>query len=196
MSVNWQDIAFSFLGGLGLFLFSIKYMGDGLQQAAGDKLRFYIDKYTSNPFLGVLIGIVMTALIQSSSGVTVIVVGLVSAGLLSLRQAIGIVMGANIGTTVTSFMIGFKLGDYALPVIFLGAALLFFTSNKKLNNLGRILFGVGGIFFALNLMGDAVYQRINQGQYDENWYAQQYGEYYAIAFRSKQVKPFIPRRTV
>ena len=68
MSVNWQDIAFSFLGGLGLFLFSIKYMGDGLQQAAGDKLRFYIDKYTSNPFLGVLIGIVMTALIQSSSG--------------------------------------------------------------------------------------------------------------------------------
>jgi phosphate:Na+ symporter len=156
VSVNWQDIAFSFLGGLGLFLFSIKYMGDGLQQAAGDKLRFYIDKYTSNPFLGVLIGIVMTALIQSSSGVTVIVVGLVSAGLLSLRQAIGIVMGANIGTTVTSFMIGFKLGDYALPVIFLGAALLFFTSNKKLNNLGRILFGVGGIFFALNLMGDAV----------------------------------------
>ena len=84
----------------------------------------------------------MTALIQSSSGVTVIVVGLVSAGLLSLRQAIGIVMGANIGTTVTSFMIGFKLGDYALPVIFIGA-LLFFTSNKKLNNLGRILFGVG-----------------------------------------------------
>ena len=70
-------------------------MGDGLQQAAGDKLRFYIDKYTSNPFLGVLIGIVMTALIQSSSGVTVIVVGLVSAGLLSLRQAIGIVMGAT-----------------------------------------------------------------------------------------------------
>ncbi|MEF2810501.1 MAG: Na/Pi symporter, partial [Streptococcus sp.] len=109
MSVNWQDIVFSFLGGLGLFLFSIKYMGDGLQQAAGDKLRYYIDKYTSNPFLGVLIGIVMTALIQSSSGVTVIVVGLVSAGLLSLRQAIGIVMGANIGTTVTSFMIGFKL---------------------------------------------------------------------------------------
>lgn len=95
MSVNWQDIAFSFLGGLGLFLFSIKYMGDGLQQAAGDKLRFYIDKYTSNPFLGVLIGIVMTALIQSSSGVTVIVVGLVSAGLLSLRQAIGIVMGGK-----------------------------------------------------------------------------------------------------
>ncbi|MGT2743968.1 Na/Pi cotransporter family protein [Streptococcus phocae subsp. phocae] len=156
MSVNWQDIAFHFFGGLGLFLFSIKYMGDGLQQAAGDKLRYYIDKYTSNPFFGILVGIAMSALIQSSSGVTVVTVGLVSAGLLTLRQAIGIVMGANIGTTVTSFLIGFKLGDYALPMIFIGSACLFFTSNKKLNNLGRIIFGVGGIFFSLNLMGDAM----------------------------------------
>lgn len=156
MSVNWQDIAFHFFGGLGLFLFSIKYMGDGLQQAAGDKLRYYIDKYTSNPFFGILVGIAMSALIQSSSGVTVITVGLVSAGLLTLQQAIGIVMRANIGTTVTSFLIGFKLGDYALPMIFIGAACLFFTSNKKLNNLGRIIFGVGGIFFSLNLMGDAM----------------------------------------
>lgn len=156
VSVNWQDIAFHFFGGLGLFLFSIKYMGDGLQQAAGDKLRYYIDKYTSNPFFGILVGIAMSALIQSSSGVTVITVGLVSAGLLNLRQAIGIVMGANIGTTITSFLIGFKLGDYALPMIFIGAACLFFTSNKKLNNFGRIIFGVGGIFFSLNLMGDAM----------------------------------------
>ncbi|HER9820362.1 TPA: Na/Pi cotransporter family protein [Streptococcus pyogenes] len=156
MSVNWQDIAFHFFGGLGLFLFSIKYMGDGLQQAAGDKLRYYIDKYTSNPFFGILVGIAMSALIQSSSGVTVITVGLVSAGLLNLRQAIGIVMGANIGTTITSFLIGFKLGDYALPMIFIGASCLFFTSNKKLNNFGRIIFGVGGIFFSLNLMGDAM----------------------------------------
>ncbi|HEP3949761.1 TPA: Na/Pi cotransporter family protein [Streptococcus pyogenes] len=156
MSVNWQDIAFHFFGGLGLFLFSIKYMGDGLQQAAGDKLRYYIDKYTSNPFFGILVGIAMSALIQSSSGVTVITVGLVSVGLLNLRQAIGIVMGANIGTTITSFLIGFKLGDYALPMIFIGAACLFFTSNKKLNNFGRIIFGVGGIFFSLNLMGDAM----------------------------------------
>ncbi|MCO4465194.1 hypothetical protein Si132_01009 [Streptococcus infantarius subsp. infantarius] len=121
-------------------------MGDGLQQAAGDRLCFYIDKYTSNPFLGILVGLAMSALIQSSSGVTVITVGLVSAGLLTLRQAIGIVMGANIGTTVTSFLIGFNLGDYALPMIFIGAALLFFTSNRRLNNIGRIIFGVGGIF--------------------------------------------------
>ena len=156
MSINWQEIAFHFLGGLGLFLYSIKTMGDGLQQAAGDRLRFYIDKYTSNPFFGILVGIGMTALIQSSSGVTVITVGLVSAGLLTLRQAIGIVMGANIGTTVTSFIIGFKLGDYALPMLFLGAVCLFFTKNRSINNVGRIIFGVGGIFFALNLMSGAM----------------------------------------
>lgn len=156
MSINWQEIAFHFLGGLGLFLYSIKTMGDGLQQAAGDRLRYYIDKYTSNPFFGILVGIGMTALIQSSSGVTVITVGLVSAGLLTLRQAIGIVMGANIGTTVTSFIIGFKLGDYALPMLFIGAVCLFFTKNRSINNIGRILFGVGGIFFALNLMSGAM----------------------------------------
>ena len=156
MSINWQEIAFQFLGGLGLFLYSIKTMGDGLQQAAGDRLRYYIDKYTSNPFFGILVGIGMTALIQSSSGVTVITVGLVSAGLLTLRQAIGIVMGANIGTTVTSFIIGFKLGDYALPMLFLGAVCLFFTKNRTINNIGRIVFGVGGIFFALNLMSGAM----------------------------------------
>ena len=156
MSINWQEIVFHFLGGLGLFLYSIKTMGDGLQQAAGDRLRYYIDKYTSNPFFGILVGIGMTALIQSSSGVTVITVGLVSAGLLTLRQAIGIVMGANIGTTVTSFIIGFKLGDYALPMLFLGAVCLFFTKNRTINNIGRIVFGVGGIFFALNLMSGAM----------------------------------------
>ena len=156
MSINWQEIIFHFLGGLGLFLYSIKTMGDGLQQAAGDRLRYYIDRYTSNPFFGILVGIGMTALIQSSSGVTVITVGLVSAGLLTLRQAIGIVMGANIGTTVTSFIIGFKLGDYALPMLFIGAVCLFFTKNRSINNVGRILFGVGGIFFALNLMSGAM----------------------------------------
>ena len=156
MSINWQEIIFHFLGGLGLFLYSIKMMGDGLQQAAGDRLRYFIDKYTSNPVLGILVGIGMTALIQSSSGVTVITVGMVSAGLLTLRQAIGIVMGANIGTTVTSFIIGFKLGEYALPILFVGAVCLFFTKKRSINNIGRVLFGVGGIFFALNLMSGAM----------------------------------------
>ena len=125
MSINWQEIVFHFLGGLGLFLYSIKTMGDGLQQAAGDRLRYYIDKYTSNPFFGVLVGIGMTALIQSSSGVTVITVGLVSAGLLTLRQAIGIVMGANIGTTPSSLVLSWEtmLFQCSLPVRFVSSLL-------------------------------------------------------------------------
>lgn len=149
-------ILFTFLGGLGLFLFSVKYMGDGLKLMAGDKIRYVLDKYTTNPFLGVLVGIFVTCLLQSSSATTVITVGLVSVGLLTLRQAIGIVMGANIGTTVTSFIIGFNLSELSLPIIFIGAALLFFTSNQKLNNIGRFLFGFGGLFFALKIMSDAM----------------------------------------
>ncbi|QWQ38452.1 Na/Pi cotransporter family protein [Gemella sp. zg-570] len=156
MSSIWQEILFTFFGGLGLFLFSIKYMGDGLQLVAGDKIRNVLDRYTSTPFRGVLAGIFVTILIQSSSGTTVITVSLVSAGLLKLKQAIGIVMGANIGTTVTSFIIGFNISKYSLPIIFLGAALLFFTRNKMINSFGRILFGFGGIFYALKLMSSAM----------------------------------------
>ena len=155
-TLNWQQIIFSFLGGLGMFLFCIKYMGDGLQLAAGDRLKYILDKYTTSPFLGVLVGIFVTVLIQSSSGTSVITIGLVSAGLLTLRQAIGIIMGANIGTTVTSFIIGFNISHFSLPIIFLGAALLFFTKVKRLNNAGRILFGFGGIFYALTLMSGAM----------------------------------------
>ena len=155
-TINYQQIAFGFLGGLGLFLFCIKYMGDGLQMAAGDRLRFILDKYTTSPFLGVLVGIFVTALIQSSSGTSVITIGLVGAGLLTLRQAIGIIMGANIGTTITTFIIGFNITHYALPILFLGAACLFFVRHNFINNLGRILFGFGGIFFALTLMSGAM----------------------------------------
>ena len=126
-TINYQQMAFGFLGGLGLFLFCIKYMGDGLQMAAGDRLRHILDKYTTSPFLGVLVGIFVTALIQSSSGTSVITIGLVGAGLLTLRQAIGIIMGANIGTTITTFIIGFNITHYALPILFLGAACLFFA---------------------------------------------------------------------
>lgn len=155
-TINYQQMAFVFLGGLGLFLFSIKYMGEGLQIMAGDRLRYILDKYTTSPFLGVLVGILVTALIQSSSGTSVITIGLVGAGLLSLRQAIGIIMGANIGTTITTFIIGFNITDYALPILFLGAACLFFTKLRVINNIGRILFGFGGIFFALTLMSGAM----------------------------------------
>jgi phosphate:Na+ symporter len=152
MELNIQQMLFEFLGGLGIFLFGIKYMGDGLQKSAGDRLRDILDRFTTNPLMGVLAGIIVTVLIQSSSGTTVITVGLVSAGFMTLRQAIGVIMGANIGTTVTAFIIGFDIGEYALPIIAFGAILLFFFKNHKIHNFGQIVFGFGALFFGLELM--------------------------------------------
>ncbi|PEA55671.1 sodium:phosphate symporter [Bacillus pseudomycoides] len=152
MEFNIQDMLFQFIGGLGIFLFGIKYMGDGLQQAAGDRLRNILDRFTTNPLMGVLAGILVTVLIQSSSGTTALTVGLVSAGFMTLRQAIGVIMGANIGTTVTAFIIGIKIGEYALPIIAVGAILLFFFKNKKIQSLGQVVFGFGALFFGLELM--------------------------------------------
>lgn len=147
---------FQFLGGLGLFLFAIKYMGDGLQKAAGDRLREILDRFTTNPVMGVLVGIIVTILIQSSSGTTVITVGLVSAGFMTLRQAIGVIMGANIGTTVTAFIIGFDVGAYSYPIMALGAVLLFFFKKDRIQNIGQILFGFAGLFIGLEMMGDGM----------------------------------------
>ncbi|QUW22244.1 Na/Pi cotransporter family protein [Sporosarcina sp. Marseille-Q4063] len=152
MELNWQEMIFQFLGGLGIFLFAIKYMGDGLQKAAGNRLRDILDRFTTNPFMGVLVGIIVTVLIQSSSGTTVITVGLVSAGFMTLRQAIGVIMGANIGTTVTAFIIGLDVGAYALPIMAVGAFLIFFVKKNQIKNLGEVVFGFGGLFLGLELM--------------------------------------------
>lgn len=154
--MNWQEVLFSFFGGLGIFLFSIKFMGDALQKAAGDKLRGILDRFTTNPFMGVLVGIIVTILIQSSSGTTVIVVGLVSAGFMTLRQAIGVIMGANIGTTVTAFIIGLDVGEYALPIMAIGAAMIFFIKKNKIQNIGQVIFGFGGLFYGMELMSDGM----------------------------------------
>lgn len=156
MEVNWQEVVFQFLGGLGIFLFAIKYMGDGLQKSAGDRLRAILDRFTTNPFMGVLVGIIVTVLIQSSSGTTVITVGLVSAGFMTLRQAIGVIMGANIGTTVTAFIIGLDVGAYALPIMAVGAFLIFFIRKAKIKNLGEVIFGFGGLFLGLELMSNGM----------------------------------------
>ncbi|HCS9119807.1 Na/Pi cotransporter family protein [Staphylococcus pseudintermedius] len=154
MSVT--EVIFSFLGGLGIFLYGLKVMGDGLQASAGDRLRNILNKYTSNPVLGVLAGMIVTILIQSSTGTTVITIGLVTAGFMTLKQAIGVIMGANIGTTVTAFIIGIDLGEYAMPILALGAFLIFFFKRSKINNIGRVLFGFGSLFFGLEFMGGAV----------------------------------------
>ncbi|ALS74201.1 sodium-dependent phosphate transporter [Planococcus rifietoensis] len=156
MEMNWQELLFTFFGGLGIFLFSIKYMGDALQKAAGDKLRDILDRFTTNPFMGVLVGIIVTILIQSSSGTTVIVVGLVSAGFMTLRQAIGVIMGANIGTTVTAFIIGLDVGAYALPIMAVGAFLIFFIKKNQIQNIGQVIFGFGGLFFGMETMSGAM----------------------------------------
>ncbi|MDW0117356.1 Na/Pi cotransporter family protein [Sporosarcina thermotolerans] len=152
MEMNWQEMLFQFVGGLGIFLFAIKYMGDGLQKAAGDRLRSILDRFTTNPFMGVLVGIIVTVLIQSSSGTTVITVGLVSAGFMTLRQAIGVIMGANIGTTITAFIIGLDVGAYALPIMAVGAFLIFFMRKNSVKNIGEVIFGFGGLFLGLELM--------------------------------------------
>jgi hypothetical protein len=136
--MEWQDIIFKFVGGLGIFLFGIKYMSDGLQKTAGDKMRSLLETYTSNPFMGVLVGIVVTILLQTSTGTTVMANGLVKAGLMTLRQAIGVIMGANIGTTLTALNIGIKIEEYALPIIALGAFLLFFIRKKMYQYYGQV----------------------------------------------------------
>lgn len=156
MEMSVTEVIFSFLGGLGIFLYGLKVMGDGLQASAGDRLRNILNKYTSNPVLGVLAGMIVTILIQSSTGTTVITIGLVTAGFMTLKQAIGVIMGANIGTTVTAFIIGIDLGEYAMPILALGAFLIFFFKRSKINNIGRVLFGFGSLFFGLEFMGGAV----------------------------------------
>ncbi|QHE52978.1 Na/Pi cotransporter family protein [Pontibacillus sp. HMF3514] len=154
--VNVQEMIFQFVGGLGIFLFGLKFMGDGLQKSAGDRLRDLLDKFTTNPFMGVLAGALVTMLIQSSSGTTVLTVGLVNAGFMTLRQAIGVIMGANIGTTVTAFIIGIELKEYGLPILAVGALLLFFFKSKKVTYLGQTLFGFGALFYGLKLMSNGM----------------------------------------
>lgn len=156
MDISAMEIIFTFIGGLGIFLYGIKQMGDGLQASAGDRLRNILNKFTSNPIMGVIAGMVVTILIQSSSGTTVITIGLVTAGFMTMRQAIGVVMGANIGTTVTAFIIGIDIGEYALPILALGAFLIFFIHKRKAKNIGMILFGFGALFYGLELMSGAV----------------------------------------
>lgn len=153
MVIDYRQMLFLALGGLAFFLFGVKYMSNALQNVAGDRLRTFLEQGTKTPQRGVLLGALVTAIIQSSSATTVLTVGLVNSGLLTLHQAIGVIMGANIGTTVTAYLIGFKLEQYALPVLILGVFLLFFFKNRKVINLGQVLFGLGMLFYGMQTMG-------------------------------------------
>ena len=151
-----MGILFLVVGGLAMFLYGIRLMSDGLQMIAGDRLRKILEKGTRTPLRGVLTGIIVTCLIQSSSGTSVIAVGLVNAKLLTLKQAIGIIMGANIGTTLTAYLIGISLTDYALPIIFVGVLLYMFAKKQRINYIGQAILGFGLLFYGMDVMGDGL----------------------------------------
>ncbi len=147
-----KDVIFALLGGLGIFLYGIKLMGDSLKAYAGDDLRDIINKHTSTPFKGVLVGMFTTVCIQSSSGTTALTISLVRAGLMDLRQAVGVIMGANIGTTITAFLLGLAIKDYALPIMFVGAMIFMFSTSRKKSLIGQIVFGFGALFYGMVIM--------------------------------------------
>ena len=160
--MDWANLILSFVGGFGLFMFGMEYMGDGLQKAAGSRMKNILGALTKNRLLGVLVGAGVTALIQSSSATTVMVVGFVNVGLLNLRQAVGVIMGANIGTTITSWIVA--LGEWTsflkpsvLAPIFIvvGVVMIMFVKSAQIKSIGQILFGFGSLFLGLEMMSDA-----------------------------------------
>lgn len=151
-SLQWNLIA----GGLAIFLFGINLMGDSLTNFAGPKLRGYVEKYTSNPIKGILVGVVITGLIQSSSATTVIAISFVRAGVMSLEQAIGVILGANIGTTVTAVLIGFNLDYLSYFICLFGVIVFLFSKKRKGKYIGEILIGFGLLFIGLKMMGDSL----------------------------------------
>ena len=151
-----MDIAIGIMGGLGLFLYGMNLMGDGLQKSAGSKLKRIIELLTSNVIMGVLVGMVVTMVIQSSSATTVMVVGFVNAGIMSLPQAIGVIMGANIGTTITAQLVSLDV-DFLAPVALgIGIVIYMFSNKPKHKNIAEILIGFGILFTGMDFMKEAV----------------------------------------
>lgn len=151
-----MEIAFGVIGGLGMFLYGMNIMGTGLQKAAGQKLKRLIEVLTRNRLMAVIVGALVTMVIQSSSGTTVMTVGFVNAGIMTLNQAVGVIMGANVGTTVTAQIIAFDLTMIAPVAIAIGVALLLFSSNTKTKDFAEILIGFGILFVGMNSMSDAL----------------------------------------
>ena len=147
---------FSLLGGLALFLYGMQMMSNGLEAAAGNKMKQILEKLTANRFLGVLVGAGITAVIQSSSATTVMVVGFVNSGMMTLRQAVWIIMGANIGTTITGQLIALDVGAVAPLLAFLGVALVVFIKKQKVHHYGLIVAGLGILFIGMDMMSSAM----------------------------------------
>ena len=144
------------LGGLGLFLYGMQMMSNGLEAAAGNRMKKILEKLTANRFLGVVVGAVITAVIQSSSATTVMVVGFVNSGMMTLQQAVWIIMGANVGTTITGQLIALDVGAIAPLFAFIGVAFIVFLKNEKLHHYGKIIAGLGILFIGMDMMSAAM----------------------------------------
>ncbi len=151
------SMTMSLLGGLALFLYGMKLMGEGLEKAAGDRLKRLLESLTRNPLMGLLVGVVFTMIIQSSSATTVMVVGFVNAGLLDLMQATGVILGANIGTTVTAWIVaGFQATAFMPLILLIGVAMMMFLKKLKLQRIGQVVAGFGMLFVGMGMMSDAM----------------------------------------
>lgn len=147
---------FSLMGGVGLFLYGMSIMSSGLKNAAGDKMRLILEKATANRFISVLVGVLVTLLIQSSSATDMMVISFVNSGLMTLAQAIGVIMGANIGTTVTAQITAFNLGAYAPIILCIGALMFLFVKNNTVKHIGSIIMGFGMLFFGISVIKSAI----------------------------------------
>lgn len=149
-------IIFGLVGGLTLFIYGMNLMSESLQKAAGDKMKRILEFLTGNPIIGVLVGALVTTILQSSSATTVMVVGFVSAGLMTLTQAISVILGANIGTTITAQLVAFKIGAYAYPIAAIGFLFFFLAKKRGIKYIGQTVFAFGLLFIGLNIMSDSM----------------------------------------
>lgn len=147
---------FSLFGGLGMFLYGMKLMSEGLEKAAGAKMRSILEFFTKNRFIGMVVGIIFTAIIQSSNATTVMVVGFVNSGLMNLMQASGVILGANIGTTVTGQLIAFNLSDIAPLIVIIGVIMVMFFKKENVKKIGEVILGFGILFVGLSTMGESM----------------------------------------
>lgn len=150
------SVIFGLAGGLALFLYGMNSMSDALQKAAGERMKKILEFLTKNPIMGALAGALVTAVLQSSSATTVMVIGFVSAGLMKLPQAISVIFGANIGTTMTAQLIAFKISDYIYPIIFIGFMIYFISKKEKIKNIGMVIFSFGLLFEGIEIMGSVM----------------------------------------
>ena len=147
---------FGLAGGLAMFLFGMNSMSDALQKAAGERMKQILSFLTKNPIMGALAGALVTAVLQSSSATTVMVIGFVSAGLMTLPQGISVIFGANIGTTMTAQLMAFKISDYIYPIIFIGFLVYFIAKSEKAKNIGMVIFSFGLLFEGIEIMGSVM----------------------------------------